>query len=230
MSPRHPLRAALALALGTAAATASAQDVVPLDRWNDERSYAEGWSADQVIDLDVKNAEGEDIGEVENIVIGPDGDVRGLILEVGGFLDIGDTHFMVPWEQVEVTDGAGEIEYVSVPIADDSWDQFDLSASSGDVETGPRSFRATELIGDYTSLGGTTGYGMVNDLVFDAEGRLQAVVVNQSGAYGGGYRACPYYGYDHGFDPGADRYELPYADTDIDALEPFDYRGTYGVM
>ena len=230
MAPTRSLRTALALALGTAAAAASAQDVVPLAEWNEARSYVEGWSADQVIELEVRNAEGEDIGEVENIVIGPGGDVEGLILEVGGFLDIGDTHFMVPWDQVAVTGGAGEIEHVTVPVDDDGWDQFDLSASSGDVETGPRSFRATELIGDYTSLDGSAGYGIVNDLVFDAEGKLQAVVVNQSGAYGGGYRAYPYYGYDHGFDPGADRYDLPYADTDIDALEPFDYRETYGVM
>lgn len=216
-----------ALALGTGAV--AAQDVVSLDDWNERLAgYENGWSADQVIRLDVRNAEGESIGEVENIVIGPDGNVAGLILEVGGFLDIGDTHFMVPWDQVAITGGMGKIEYVTVPVADDNWDQFDLSASSGDVETGPRSFRATELIGDYTSLTDNRGYGIVNDLVFDADGALEAVVVNRSGSSGGGYQAYPYYGYDYGFDPGRDYYDLPYADDDLGALEPYDYDGLYG--
>lgn len=216
----------VALALGTGIATA--QDVVPLDDWSQRvGALAEGWSAEQVIKLEVRNAEGEGIGEVENIVIGADDSVQGLILEVGGFLDIGDTHLMIPWDQIDVTGGSGKIEYVTVPVTDDNWDQFSLEPETGDVNTGPRSFRATELIGDYTDLSGDETYGVVNDLVFDADGSLEAVVVNRTGTYGGGYQAYPYYGYDYGFDPTSYSYDLPYSADDVGGLDPFDYRGIY---
>ena len=225
---RTSLRIAAALALGATAGTAAAQDAIDLDDYNESLAAEPGWSADQVTQLEVRNAEGESIGEVEDLVIGPDGNVAGLILEVGGLLDIGDTHLMVPWDQVEMTGGMGEIEHVTVPVADDSWDQFDLSASSGDVDTERRRFRASELIGDYTSLTDERGYGLVNDLIFDESGALQSVVVNRSGRYGGGHQAYPYYGYDDGFDPGSDYYDLPYAGDDVGELEPFDYDGLYG--
>ena len=34
---------------------------------------------------------GEEAGEVEDLIIGPDGALQAVIVEVGGFLDIGDT-------------------------------------------------------------------------------------------------------------------------------------------
>lgn len=209
-------------ALAGGAQTASfAQEVVPLAEWN-ERDMQPGWSAEQMINLPVRSSGGEEIGEVENLLIGPEGDVQRVILEVGGFLDIGDTHFAVPWDQVEVS-GSGELEYLTVPVTEDNYDQFDLSWEAGDVEEGPREFRATELIGDYATFGGEGSAGYVNDLIFDGEGKLQEIVVNQSGAMGGGYRAYPYYGYDAGFEPGMDTYDLPYTEDEIGELEPFDY-------
>lgn len=213
---------AVMLTLGvTTQSMAQSADVIPLEEWN-QQSYDEGWSAERLINLEVRGTEGEAIGEVENILVGPDGNVQSLILEVGGFLDIGDTHLKVDWNQVAV-DPSGELGYVTVPVDADNYDQFDISASSGDVESGPRAFRATELIGDYVALDGMNDYGYVNDLVFDKAGALQSVVVNQNSMLGGGYRAYPYYGYDHGFDPGLDRYQLPYEQNEIDALDLFDY-------
>ena len=44
---------------------------------------------------------GEDIGSVENLVIGAEGRLLGIIAQVGGFLSIGDTHVFVPWEQLQ---------------------------------------------------------------------------------------------------------------------------------
>ena len=39
---------------------------------------------------------------------------------------------------------------------------------------------------------------------------------------GGGYYAYPYYGYDHGWNPGREFYDLPYERTEVEALEPLD--------
>jgi hypothetical protein len=39
-----------------------------------------------------------------------------VIVEAGGFLDIGDTHYRVPWEDVELTADVGGI---TVPVTEE---------------------------------------------------------------------------------------------------------------
>ncbi|WP_330646884.1 PRC-barrel domain-containing protein [Thioclava sp. FTW29] len=38
----------------------------------------------------------DDIGEIEDIVLSPEGKMVGVVAEVGGFLDIGDKHVVIP--------------------------------------------------------------------------------------------------------------------------------------
>ena len=59
--------------------------------WNDENMYAEVGS-----DWDT-------IGEIEDIVLDRNGQMIGIVAEVGGFLDIGDKHIMIPVENVRLT-------------------------------------------------------------------------------------------------------------------------------
>ena len=169
-------------------------------------------------DTPVYGETGEDIGEVSNIFVGPDDQIQSIVVEAGGFLDIGDTHFRVPWDQVDLTAGT---EGVQVPVNEDNVEDFDLFGD--EPGTGPRSWRVSEVIGDYVRLEDGVNYGIVDDLIFDDAGELQSIVVNPSIGYGvGGYYAYPWYGYDYGFDPGADYYDLPYARDDIAGLEPLD--------
>src|SRR3546814_10381042 len=60
---------------------------------------------------------GEDIGEVENLVVGSDTKIRKLIFSTGGIWDIGDKHLAVAWNQVTVSpDG----EHVTVPVTEET--------------------------------------------------------------------------------------------------------------
>ena len=199
-------------------AAQSQTDKVDLVTWAQEDLYS-GWTADQLFDTDVYGQDGEQAGEVENLLIGPDGQIRSLIVESGGFLDIGDTEYAVPWDKVEV---GQDMERVTVPVTADNISKF--SVFPEDREGERRGFRATELMGDYVSLKDVAGYGLVRDLVFDDTGQLQAVVVSPDVAYGvGGPYAYPYYGYRYGWQPGSDYYHLPYTRTEISELGPFDY-------
>jgi sporulation protein YlmC with PRC-barrel domain len=45
---------------------------------------------------------GNEVGEIENLLIGPDGRVRAAIVEFGGFLGIGENEVVVPWDRVNV--------------------------------------------------------------------------------------------------------------------------------
>ena len=208
-----------ALALSTTGAVAQAQDAIDIATWDQSHLY-KGWSAENMFNTPVRDIDGDEIGEVENIIVNADGSIRSLIIEAGGFLDIGDTHFDVSWDQITVGPG---LEYVTIPIEDDNYDQFNLFGND-DVVTGPRAWRATELMDDYVSLEDVRGYGYVNDLIFNNDGQLQAVIVNPDVGYGTrGYYAYPYYGYDYGYDPGLNTYGLPYNRSQIENLKPFDY-------
>jgi len=58
--------------------------------------------AESLLGLAVVNAEGETIGEVDNVVIDAEGEVRHVIVGVGGFLGIGEKSVALPWNSLVV--------------------------------------------------------------------------------------------------------------------------------
>ncbi|WP_300012477.1 PRC-barrel domain-containing protein [uncultured Roseobacter sp.] len=44
-----------------------------------------------------------DIGEIEDVILDRDGQMIGIVAEVGGFLDIGDKHVFVPVDDIRLT-------------------------------------------------------------------------------------------------------------------------------
>lgn len=232
---------ALALVLGLAGASAaSAQtvdaDVMALNDWRYDDLYSGAMSAEEFIDeMDVFGPTGEEIGDVEDIIAGQDGKLLAVIAEVGGFWDIGDTHVSIPWSEIELVGGG-----VSVPVTEENVDQYglfdrdyltaDAAANRivGEVDaadTGPRSFRLSELIGDYARLRGEgdqpVNYGYVQDVMI-RDGEIAAVIVAPDVGYGvGGFYGYPWHG--HGYIPGGRYYDMPYAERDIADMEAFEY-------
>ena len=203
-----------------AAQTEQQNGKIDLITWWQAEEYKDGWTAQQLFGTPVYGANGEEVGEVENLVVSADGKIEKIIVESGGFLDIGDVHLAVPWNEVEVAKG---LERVSVPLTEENVDDFSLF-DDDEVQTDEREWRATELMYDYVSLKDYPGYGMVHDLVFSKDGEVEAVLVNPDVGYGvGGPYAYPYYGYERGFAPGDETYRLPYTREEIAELGPFDY-------
>ncbi|WP_439521739.1 PRC-barrel domain-containing protein [Marivita sp.] len=56
----------------------------------------DGTYLQSVDDMDVRTADGDKIGEVEEILIDQNGVPAGFLLEIGGFLDLGDSDVSVP--------------------------------------------------------------------------------------------------------------------------------------
>lgn len=210
--------------------------VLLLSDWNYNTIYKNAWSVERLMDeAEVYGPGGKEIGSVENVIISDKGRVLGIVAEVGGFLDIGDTHVFVPWDKVRVSPG---LERVTIPVSDETVEEFSTWADGylrkaetgqtqvvqSDLATGARAWKATELLGDDGILTGNVGYGAVSDLIFTTDGQLHAVVVNAYARYGGGYRALPYYGYDYGWAPGYPSYYLGYDRAAVTNLEPFDYK------
>lgn len=235
--------AAFAQASGEKAAStevegASQSHVVALEEWAYEDLYSSGWTVETMFDeTDVVGENGDEIGDVENVLIDADGSILSLIVEVGGFWDIGDTHVNVPWD--EVTLGA-DLSRITVPVNEENVEDYSVFAAEevftgpeeidttqvvdDDLYAGERVFKATELIGDYAYLTGSEQYGYVSDLVFNRDdGQLMAVLVDGSATGLAGPYAYPFYGYDYDWHPNLVRYTLPYDAEEITVVDTFEY-------
>jgi hypothetical protein len=213
---------------------AGGNDVVVLSDWTYEPLYDSGWSVEKLMDeTAVVGPGGQEIGSVENLVIGDDGKIVAMIAEVGGVLDLGDTHVSIPWSEVELSQ---DMQRVNVPIneesADDYWIFGDRSALlkeevdrivtvDEDKKTGTKIFKATDLIGDYAYLTEEVQHGYVNDLLVQ-DGEVSAVVVDASRYAKPGYYAYPYRPSD-GWRPSGLVYQLPYGESEIATIDTFDY-------
>ena len=59
--------------------------------WGDNMAY------------DAVGIDWNDIGEIEDIILSKSGQMIGIVAEVGGFLDIGDKHVMIPVDNLRLT-------------------------------------------------------------------------------------------------------------------------------
>jgi len=234
------------MALGVAPVAAQSTldaPVVSMSEWNYDDLYSGAWSAEDFIDeMEVYGSDGEEIGDVEDVIVGADGNVLAVIAEVGGFWDIGDTHISVPWSEVSV-----QGEAVTIPVSEDNIGSYglfepeymradevksEITGGVDDAEMTGRAWRVSELMGNYARLRKSDGgsettdpragnYGYVNDLLVK-DGKVAAVVVTPDVGYGtGGYRAYPYYG--PGWTPGTGYYDMPYSDEEVRELDEFEY-------
>src|SRR6056297_1654611 len=219
-------------ALG-AISPALAQDdnVEVLAEWGYDALYAEGWSVENMFDMtEIVDVNGEEIGDVENVIFSNDGEVLGIIAQVGGFWDIGDTHVHVPWDEVDFE----TIEQMQVPVTEETVDDYDVfgdwdedmitqddteatTVVDDDLVAGPGIFKATDLIGDYAYLSDGVRYGYIADILVE-DGAIAAIVTDAA-AYGRrGYYAFPY-SY-RGVSPAAGgRYVVPFGAPELDTIE-----------
>jgi sporulation protein YlmC with PRC-barrel domain len=103
---RTALALAAATALGAATLPATAQTATPVETQAME-TQATGTlgdvaqvfaTADDLDDVEVWGSNGEEIGEVDDVIVGADG-THYLVLEVGGFLGIGDDDVAIPMDR-----------------------------------------------------------------------------------------------------------------------------------
>lgn len=191
-----------------------------VNAWNYDSLYENGFSAEEFMDAEVYD-DGEEIGEVEDLVLTPGEGVTGMIIETGGFLDIGDTHLLYPFDEARDI----SLDEVEVSIDVNAIEDYSLFPTVEGESLEGQKMRVTQLIGDYAYLEGGVPYGLVDDMVISRTGDVLAVVVQPDVSVGyGGYYAWPYYG----VEPGLGYYEVPYTMEEVGTLEPFDYGALQG--
>jgi sporulation protein YlmC with PRC-barrel domain len=79
-------------------------------------------ASDLIVGAAVKNEKGEDIGEVQRLLISPKhGVVMYAELGVGGFLGMGEKTIMVPWKAIEIArSGDSLVLNTSKPVIESS--------------------------------------------------------------------------------------------------------------
>jgi sporulation protein YlmC with PRC-barrel domain len=86
---------------------------------------------DDLIGADVRNAQDEDLGDVEDVVIDPQGGgVQYVIVSTGGFLGIGSEEVAVPWEHLRVSSAMNALV---LPVSEAAMEQAPR-ASRQDVD------------------------------------------------------------------------------------------------
>jgi uncharacterized protein YrrD len=61
-------------------------------------------TVDEIEDMDLKNADGDEIGEVEEVLTDGSGQPVAIAVEVGGFLGVGDREVVLGLDQVQSKD------------------------------------------------------------------------------------------------------------------------------
>src|SRR5688500_1152574 len=114
--------------------------IVPLSECDVGKWKDSAWIADEMRGSAVVWTDGEQVGTVQSIIVSKDGMVERLVVETGGFLDIGDKVIAVPWSGIDLSPGE---EGVAAQNVDESnVEDFSLFNDREEAATGPRSFRA----------------------------------------------------------------------------------------
>ena len=65
------------------------------------RQTANDWTAEALIGRTVENAQGDSLGDINNVIINEKGDVVAVVIGVGGFLGMGEKNVGVPFDALD---------------------------------------------------------------------------------------------------------------------------------
>ncbi|CAN5279631.1 PRC-barrel domain-containing protein [soil metagenome] len=99
-----------------------------------DSSYTGNWRTSKVVGLNVYNSANESLGSINDLLTDKDGNIKAVVIGVGGFLGVGEHLVAVAYDKVK---------FVNEPVQS-------TSASAGSVSTGAKT-------GAQPSAGMTTG-------------------------------------------------------------------------
>ena len=67
-------------------------------------------NASQLVGLKVENGDGDVVGKVGEVVLEKDGNVEGVVVDVGGFLGIGAHPVLLNWHDLQLNGSQGEVK------------------------------------------------------------------------------------------------------------------------
>lgn len=167
-----------------------------------------GWRARLLFGQPVMDRHADQqIGTVRDILVDANGQAAALVIENSGTEYVPQAIYRIRWKDVDLTPYRSGV-VIDPPSRD--LHRFGLFPGSESVDTLPREFRLSEILGDYARLQTGYGYGIVTDAIFTQDGQLRAVLVSRDAASGGRTIAFPFLGTQGPWDPGLSYYGLPF--------------------
>lgn len=118
-----------------AAAAAAAAEKVEVQQAANE------WRVDWITGTNVTSPTGDDIGSINDVIVdGDTGEMKAVIIGVGGFLGIGEKQIALPWADLTVNSDAQEITTDLTQEEADAAPEYvfrDQEAMAGDTMTDP---------------------------------------------------------------------------------------------
>ena len=132
--------------------------------------------ASKLIGTNVKNNDGDTIGEVDDLIISSGDQMLQAILSVGGFLGIGERHVAVPLKDLKMArvDNKPEVFYQATKAELEGMPKF----SYDETEKMAQTVRASKLIGMNVENGMNETIGEVEDLMVTAADATPKVVLD----------------------------------------------------
>jgi sporulation protein YlmC with PRC-barrel domain len=115
----------------------------------DPESGFVSFSADQVrasslMGQEIYGPDEESIGEVSDLVLQEDGETRAALIDVGGFLGVGEKEVAIPFDQIEVQPGEnGEEPRLTVALTREELEQFPAWEDPADLAEADQTGAAT---------------------------------------------------------------------------------------
>lgn len=78
------------------------------------------WPASEIIGSTVRNKAGDNIGDVNELILGNDGNVRAVVIGVGGFLGMGERDVAVSFKSLSITRDEDNDEVITVDATKDT--------------------------------------------------------------------------------------------------------------
>lgn len=69
-----------------------------------------GYRASELIGVNVENTRGDNVGEINDIILGQDGETNAVLIGVGGFLGIGEKNVAVPFSDLTLKKADGSLK------------------------------------------------------------------------------------------------------------------------
>ncbi|MGP9822255.1 hypothetical protein ACTZWW_19710 [Salinarimonas sp. NSM] len=169
--------------------------IIPLGELDFEPAAFGLWSGHDLLDADLLGPSGEDIGDVEDILVTTDGWAVAVVVELDAFLEFDEPMLSIPLSVLEILPEEGAVRAPIEPDAMQLYSAFDVRTLTArivsdqvaaiadddldDVVTGAGLFLLEDaLLGEYAPLGDGARRGYVHDILFAMEGEVDAVVIS----------------------------------------------------
>jgi ribosomal 30S subunit maturation factor RimM len=140
-----------------------------------DMTSTDAFRASKLIGTNVKNNDGDTIGEVDDLIISNGNQMLQAVLSVGGFLGIGERHVAVPFKELKMARANNpEVFYQATKAELEGTPKFSYDESEKMAQT----VRASKLIGMNIENGMDETIGEVEDLMVSAADATPKVVLD----------------------------------------------------